>query len=145
MTCPYCQNAQPWYKSPQSFSVLFSAALIPIMVLGIPRLTRGARFEDYKDKFAVAVVRDDQAGANGGSRLITVRLENHTGKTWKRPTFEVDSLDKGGEVLAVEHLIEYGAVVGANSSVLVTLTLRIIPTGPVSNRRVMLTDGDARY
>ena len=109
------------------------------------RLTNPASLADYKDKLSVSVV-DENPSANGKAGLLTVRLENRTNKTWKRPKFQIDSLDGNDKVLSVEHVNEYNMVVAPNSSTLDTLSLRIIPTQPVVKRRVTLTDIDSnRY
>ena len=78
--------------------------------------------------------------------LLTVRLENRSDKTWKRPKFQIESLDADGKVISVEHVNEYNVVVAPNSSALDTLSLRIIPAQSVVKRRVTLTDIDSnRY
>lgn len=99
-------------------------------------------FADYKDKFSVSVV-EENASANGKTRLLTVQLENQSDRSWKRPNFQVESLDGNDKLLCVEHLNEYNVAVGPKSSALATLTLRIIPAEPVAKRRVTLTDIDS--
>jgi len=143
--CPKCQAYQQWYRNPQMAPLVFLLPLFGFLIWNTSRLTNSASFSDYKDKLSVSVV-DESPPANGKARLLTVRLENRTDKTWKRPKFQVESLDGNDKVLSVEHAEEYNMVVAPNSSVLDTLSLRIIPAQPVVKRRVTLTDIDSnRY
>src|SRR6266480_4400133 len=137
--CPKCQAFQQWYRNPQLVSLVFLFPLFVLLFWNASRLTSSATFADYKDKLAVSVV-DDNASTNPRTSLVTVRLENRSDKTWKRPKFQVESLDADGKVVSVEHLIEYNVVVGPNSSALDTLSLRIVPAQPIVKRRVTLTD-----
>jgi hypothetical protein len=143
--CPKCQAYQQWYRSPQVFPLLFLLPFFAFMIWNTLRLTNPASFASYRDKLSVSVV-DESRSANGKAGLLTVRLENRTNKTWKRPKFQIESLDANGKVLSVEHLDEYNLVVAPNSSALDTLSLRIMPAEPVVKRRVTLTDIDSnRY
>jgi len=56
------------------------------------------------------------------------------------PKFQVESLDAEGKVLCAEHLSEYNLVIAPNSSVLTTLSLRVVPAEAVADRKVTLTD-----
>jgi len=105
-------------------------------------LTNRPTLADYKDKLIVSVV-DENPAANAKTDLITVRLENRTGKTWKGPKFQIESLDGEDKVLSVEHANEYNMVIAPHSSRLDTLSLRIVPAQAVAKRRVTLTDIDA--
>ena len=143
--CPKCQAFQQWYRNPQLVSLVFLLPLFALLFSNGWRVTSGATFADYKDKLAVSVV-DENASTNPRTSLVTVRLENRSDKTWKRPKFQVESLDADGKVVSVEHLNEYNVVVGPNSSALDTLSLRIISAQPIVKRRVTLTDIDSnRY
>jgi hypothetical protein len=140
--CPKCQAYQQWYRSPQ---LLAQAILIPFLAFifwNMIGLTSRATLSDYKDKLIVSVV-DENPAASGKAQLLTVRLENRTNKTWKRPKFQIESLDGGGNVLSVEHVNEYNLVVPPHSSALDTLSFRIVPAQPVAKRRVTLTDIDS--
>ena len=106
------------------------------------RLNDSPRFVDYKDKLIVSIV-DENPAANGKARLLTVRIENRSDKTWKRPNFQIESLDGNDKVLSVEHISEYNVAVSPNSSALDTLSLRIVPAEPVAKRRVTLTEIDS--
>jgi hypothetical protein len=117
----------------------------PFLIWNSTRLSNTTSFAAYKDKVTVSVV-DEKPSANAKMGLLTVRLDNRTNKTWKRPNFQIESLDGDDKVISVEHLNEYNLVVPPNSSALDTLSLRIIPSAPVVKRRVTLTDIDAnRY
>ena len=121
--------------------LLWLLLLVPIFWSPSRRST-ATNFADYKDKFSVSVV-EETGQANGKARLLTVRLENRTDKTWNRPKFQVESLDASDKLLCVEHVEEYHLVVGPNSSALDTLTLRIAPAEAVAKRRVTLTGIDS--
>ena len=137
--CPKCQAYQQWYRNPQVFPLFFVIPFIAFVIWNTMRLTDRVSFADYKDKLSVSVV--DEKPSNDGKRgLLTVRLENHTDKTWKRPKFQIESLDANDKILSVEHVNEYNLVVAPNSDALDTLSLRIIPAEPVVKRRVRLTD-----
>jgi hypothetical protein len=138
--CPRCQAYQHWYRSPRMVSFLWFP-LLAFMFWNIYRTSNPSTFADYKDKFSVSVV-EENAPATGKTRLLTVRLENGSNRTWKRPKFQVESLDGNEKVLSVEHLNEFDLVVGPKSSALATLSLRIIPAEPVAKRKVTLTDID---
>lgn len=143
--CPKCQGYQQWYRNPQFVPLFFVVPFLVYVFWHTARLTTPATFAEYKDKFSVNVV-DEKSSANGKTQLVTVRLENRTNKTWKRPTFQIESLDEGDHLSSVEHLTEYNMVVAPNSSVLDTLSLRIAPAQAVTKRRVTLTDIDSnRY
>jgi hypothetical protein len=143
--CPKCQAFQNWYRNPQMFSLVFVLPLLALIIWNTSRVTSSATFADYKDKLNVSVV-EESASANPKSSLLTVRLDNRSDKTWKRPKFQVESLDAEGKVISVEHVNEYNVVVAPNSSALDTLSLRIMPAQTVAKRRVMLTDIDSnRY
>lgn len=141
--CPRCQAYQHWYRSPRMVNLVW---LIPFLALFWNASRHQTRptttFADYKDKFSVSVV-EENAAANTKTRLLTVRLENQSERTWKRPKFQVESLDGNEKLLCVEHANEYNVVVGPKSSALATLSLRIIPAEPVAKRKVTLTDIDA--
>lgn len=140
--CPKCQAYQKWYRNPQMLPLFFVLPFLAFVIWNTSRLTNPASFADYRDKLSVTVV-DESRPANGKAELLTVRLENRTNKTWKRPKFQVESLDGHDKVLSVEHLNEYNLVVAPNSSALDTLSLRIILAEPVVKRRVTLTDIDS--
>jgi hypothetical protein len=143
--CPKCQAYQQWYRNPQMFSLFFVLPFLAFVIWNTSRLTSSASFANYRDKLSVSVV-DESRSANGKAGLLTVRLENRTNKTWKRPKFQIESFDGNDKVLSVEHVNEYNLVVAPNSSALDTLSLRIIPAEPVTKRRVTLTDIDSnRY
>lgn len=146
--CPKCQSYQQWYRSPQMISLFITLPLLAFMIWNISTISNVPTpdtFSDYKDKFSVNVV-DDTSSADGEDKMLTVRLENHTNTTWRRPTFQVESLDGDGKVLSVEHVHASNMVVAPNSSTLDTFFLRIIPSKPVEQRRVTLTDIDSnRY
>jgi hypothetical protein len=137
--CPKCQGFQNWYRNPQMFPLVFVVPLIAFLMWDMSRLTRSAAFADYKDKLNVTVV-DENGSAN--PKLVTVRLENRSDKTWKRPKFQVENLDAEGKVISVEHVNEFNVVVAPNSSILDTLSLRITPAETIAKRRVTLTDID---
>jgi hypothetical protein len=143
--CPKCQGYQQWYRNPQMFPLFFVLPFLAFLIWNASRLTNPASLADYKDKFSVSVL-DEKPSASGKAGLVTVRLENRTNKTWKRPKFQIESLDGDGKVLSVEHVNEFNVVVAPNSSVLDTLSLRIAPAESISKRRVTLTDIDSnRY
>ena len=143
--CPKCQAYQQWFRNPQMVPLFFVLPFIAFVIWNTSRLTNPASFADYRDKLSVDVV-DQKPAANGKVELLTVRLENRTSKTWKRPKFQIESLDGNDKVLSVEHVNEYNLVVAPNSSALDTLSLRIIPAEPLVKRRVTLTDIDSnRY
>jgi hypothetical protein len=143
--CPRCQAFQQWYRNPQFFPLIL---LIPFFILlfwNTARSDKTATFADYRDKLRVSVV-DENTSPNGKNSLVTVRLENRSDKTWKRPKFQIESLDGNDKILSVEHVNEYNVVVAPNSSALDTFSLRITPAVPVAKRRVTLTDIDSnRY
>lgn len=124
------------------FPLLFVLPFLVLMIWNMSRITNPAGFADYRDKLSVSVL-DEKPSTNGKINLLTVRLENRTNKTWKRPKFQIESLDGNDKVLSVEHVNEYNLVVAPNSSALDTLSLRIIPAEPVVKRRVTLTDIDS--
>jgi hypothetical protein len=143
--CPRCQAYQQWYRNPQMVSLVLLLPFLAFLFWNTSRLTNPASFANYNDKLSVSVV-DEKPSANGKAGLLTVRLENRTNKTWKRPKFQIESLDSNNKVLSVEHVNEYDVVVAPNSSALDTLSLRITPAEPVVKRRVTLTDIDSnRY
>jgi hypothetical protein len=143
--CPKCQAFQQWYRNPQMFPLLFLIPFFAFFVWNMSRVGNTATFADYKDKLSVTVL-DENPSTNPRTSLLTVRLDNRSDKTWKRPKFQIESLDADGKVISVEHRNEYDVVVGPNSFALDTLSLRIIPAQPVVKRRVTLTDIDSnRY
>jgi hypothetical protein len=126
-------------------SLVFLLPFFAFLIWNTSRLGTSASFADYKDKLGVSVV-DEKPSANGKTELITVRLENRTNKTWKRPKFQIESLNADDKVLTVEHMNEYNLVVTPNSSALDTMSLRIIPAESVVKHRVTLTEIDSnRY
>jgi hypothetical protein len=140
--CPKCQAYQNWYRNPQMLSFVFLVPFLVFILWNTSQVTHPATLADYKDKLSVSVI-DEKPPANGKADLVTVRLENRSNKTWKRPKFQIESLDGNDKVLSVEHVSEYNLVVAPNSSALDTLSLRIIPAEPVAKRRVRLTDMDS--
>jgi hypothetical protein len=140
--CPRCQAYQQWYRNPQMVSLVLMLPFLAFLFWNTSQLTNSATFANYKDKLSVSVV-DENPPANGKARLLTVRLENRSDRTWKRPKFQIESLDGNDKVLSVEHVNEYNLVVAPNSSALDTLSLRIVPVEPVVKRRVTLTDIDS--
>lgn len=140
--CPRCQAYQQWYRNPQMVSLIVLLPFFAFLIWNASRLGTSASFADYKDKLGVSVV-DEKPSANGKTELITVRLENRTNKTWKRPKFQIESLNPDDKVLSVEHVNEYNVVVAPNSFALDTMSLRIIPAEPVVKHRVTLTDIDS--
>ena len=125
--------------------LIFLLPLFAFLIWNSSRLSNPASFADYKDRLNVSVV-SERPSANGKTSLLTVRLENRTDRTWKRPKFQIESLDGNDRVLTVENVNEYDMVVAPNSSALDTFSLRIIPVEPVVKRRVTLTDIDShRY
>ena len=143
--CPRCQAFQRWYRNPQMFLLVFFVPFFAFLISDMARMKNTATFADYKDKLSVSVV-DESPSTNPRTSLVTVRLENRSDKTWKRPKFQIESLDADGKVISVEHRNEYDLVVGPNSSALDSLSLRIIPAQPVVKRKVTLTDIDSnRY
>ena len=142
--CPRCQAYQHWYRNPRMVGWLWLPFLV-FLFWTTGRVNDSPRFVDYKDKLIVSIV-DENPAANGKARLLTARIGNRSDKTWKRPNFQIESLDGNDKVLSVEHISEYNVVVGPNSSALDTLSLRIVPAEPVAKRRVTLTDIDSnRY
>src|SRR4051812_25135350 len=97
--CPKCQGFQNWYRNPQMFPLLFVVPFIAFVIWDMSRVTGSAAFADYKDNLTVRVL-DENGSAN--PKLVTVRLENRSDKPWKRPKFQVESLDADGKVLSVE-------------------------------------------
>lgn len=143
--CPKCQAYQQWYRNPQVLPLLFVLPFLAFVLWNTTRLTNPASFADYKDKLSVSVV-EEKPSESGKRGLLTVRLENHTNKTWKRPKFQIESLDANDRVVSVEHANDYNLVVAPNSDALDTLSLRIVPAEAVAKRRVTLTDIDSsRY
>jgi hypothetical protein len=140
--CPKCQAYQQWYRNPQMVSLAVMIPLFAFIFWNTSGLMSHAALADYKDKLIVSVV-DESPSANGKAELLTVRVENRTNKTWKRPKFQIESLDGEGKVLSVEHVNEYNLVVAPHSSALDTLSFRIVPATPVAKRRVTLTDIDS--
>jgi hypothetical protein len=142
--CPKCQAYQQCYRNPQYVSLLFLPFVIVFLFWNtshLRHLTDHPTFSAYQDKLNVSIVREDPDGSSiGKKRLLTVKLDNRSDKTWKRPKFQVESLDAEGKVLSAEHLSEYNLVVAPNSSVLTTLSLRVVPAEAVANRKVSLTD-----
>jgi hypothetical protein len=143
--CPKCQAFQQWYRNPQFFPLVFLPPFFAFLIWNMSRMGGTPLFADYRDKLSVSVV-DENASTNPRTSLVTVRLENRTDKTWKRPHFQIESLDADGKIMSVEHLEEYTVVLAPNSSILDTLSLRINPAQSIAKRRVTLTDIDAnRY
>ncbi|MEY2479167.1 MAG: hypothetical protein QOI04_94 [Verrucomicrobiota bacterium] len=140
--CPKCQAYQQWYRNPQMLSLVLLIPFMTFVFWNTSRIVSPAGFADYKDKVTVSVV-DEKPSTTGKTDLVTIRIENRTNKTWKRPKFQIESLDGSDKVLSVEHVNEYNMVVAPNSSVLDTLSLRIIPPQPVAKWRVTLTDIDS--
>jgi hypothetical protein len=105
---------------------------------------RPETFASYKDKLSATIVGEQPDGnsALGKKSLLTVQINNRTDKAWRRPKFEVESLNAEGKVISAEHLTDYNLVVAPNSSTLVTLSLRLVPAETVAQRRVALTDFD---
>jgi hypothetical protein len=73
------------------------------MLWNASTLTRPPNFADAKAQVSVSVANEN-APSSGKTRLITVAIDNRTGKTWKRPKFQVESLDANQNVLTVEHV-----------------------------------------
>lgn len=143
--CPKCQAYQRWYRNPQMFPLLVMIPFLTFLFFDMSSSRTPGAFRDYADKLTVAVV-DEKPAADNRSNLVTVRLDNRTSKTWKRPKFQIESLDGAGNVVSVEHQSEYNMVVAPNSSAMDTLSLRIRPAVAVAKRRVILTDIDSnRY
>jgi hypothetical protein len=139
--CPRCQAYQYWYRNPRIVSLVWVPFFV-FLVWNTSQVTHSPRFADYKDKLSVSIVEENPA-ANGKARLLTVRIENKTDKTWKRPKIQIESFDGNDKLLSVEHVTEYDVVVGPNSFALLTVSLRIVPPEPVAKRRVTLTDIDS--
>ena len=139
--CPRCQSYQHWYRNPRMLHLLW-LLLLAFLFWNPYRRPRPITFADHKDKFSVSVV-EENARADGRTWLVTVRLENQSERTWRRPKFQVESLDGNEKLLCVEHASEHNVVVGPKSSALATLSLRTIPAQPVAKRRVTLTDLEA--
>jgi hypothetical protein len=143
--CPKCQAFQHWYRNPQLFPIVFLIPFFAFLVWNMSRWGNSAVLADYRDKLSVSVV-DENASTNTKTSLLTIRLENQTDKTWKRPKFQIESLDADGKVVSVEHVNEYNLVVAPHSTALDTVSLRIIPAQSIAKRRVTLTDIDSnRY
>jgi len=121
--------------------VLFVIPLLLLTFRHNPYSSAAATFADYKDKILVSVVREEPPTGSAIKRsLLTVRLENRSDKTWRRPHFQIESLDLSGKAIAVEHLEDSSLVLPANSSVMDTLSLRTIPADPVAGHKVTITD-----
>lgn len=140
--CPRCQAYQYWYLNPRMLSLLWLVPLAFLIWSPFRHTRQVAKFADYKDQFSVSVV-EETASASRTGRLLTVRIENQTDRAWKRPNFQIESLDANEKLMCVENLNAYNVVVVPKSSVLTTLTLRITPAEPVAKRKVTLTDLDA--
>src|SRR2546423_12907603 len=143
--CPKCQAFQQWYRNPQLIPFVFLIPFFAFVIWDMSRMRNTVTFADYRDKLSVSVI-DENPSTNPRTSLVTVRLENRSDKTWKRPKLQIESLDADGKIVSVEHVDEYNVVVGPNSSALDTLSLRIIPAQAIVKRRVTLTDIDSnRY
>jgi len=142
--CPKCQAFQRWYLNPQYFGLIFTLPFL-IFIFWNTGIFNRADFANYKDKFTVSVVRDDSSGSSSkkAGHLITVKVENRSNKKWKDPTFQIESLDSTGTVVAVEHSSEYSVIIAPNSSVETTIELRITPLEAVASHRVSLTGVDS--
>ena len=139
--CPRCQAYQHWYRNPQWIPLLFVIPLLLLTFWHNPYSPAVAKFSDYKDKILVSVVREEPPTGSAIKRsLLTVRLENRSDKTWRRPHFQIESLDVAGKTIAVEHLEDASLVLPPNSSVMDTLSLRTIPADPVTGHKVSITD-----
>jgi hypothetical protein len=139
--CPRCQAYQHWYRNPQWITVVFFLPLLLLMFRHSPYSPTAASFSDYKDKVLASVVREEPPSGSAIKRsLLTVRIENRSDKKWQRPHFQIESLDSAGTVLAVEHLEDASLVLSPNSSVMDTLSLRVIPTEMVASHKVTITD-----
>ena len=142
--CPKCQAFQRWYLNPQYFGLIFMLPFF-IFIFWNTGIFNRADFANYKDKFTVSVVKDDASSLPNKDKehLITVKIENRSGKKWKHPTFQIESLDSTGKVVAVEHSSEYSVIIAPNSSVETTIELRIIPSEAVASHKVSLTGVDS--
>ena len=141
--CPKCQAYQQWYRNPQCVTLLFLTCFIVFLIWNsLSHRIIPATFAAYKDKLSVSVVREEADGssADGKRRLLTVQIDNRSDKTWKRPTFQILSLDKAGKIIGAEHVSDFKLVVAPHSSTLDTLTLRLVPAEPIAERKVSLTD-----
>lgn len=143
--CPKCQAYQQWYRNPQWLSLAFFLCFLVFLFWSSLNRARPETFASYKNKVEVSVVGEQPDGnfTLGKRSLLTVQINNRTDKAWKRPKFEVESLNAEGKVIGAEHLTDYNVVVAPNSSTLVTLPLRVVPAEPVAQRRVALTDFDS--
>ena len=143
--CPKCQAFQRWYLNPQYFGLFFVLPFLALMYWNMGIFSH-ADFADYKNKFTVGVVKDDVSNSPSKNKehLITAKIENRSDKKWKRPTFQIESLDGTGKVIAVEHSSQYSVIIPPNSSVMTTIELRITPSETVASHRVSLTDVDSR-
>jgi hypothetical protein len=142
LKCPKCQAHQYWYRNPQWLSAIVIALFLAYSSWGLSSMRGRATFADYKDKFNVTILRDDQS-ERARDHLLTLQIENRSKHTWKRPKFEVQSLDGAGNVIAVEHISAYDVVLAPNALTKATISLRIAPAATVASRKVSLTDVDS--
>jgi hypothetical protein len=140
--CPRCQVYQSWYRNPRMLSLLWLLPLAFLIWSPFRHVNPVTKFADYKDKLSVSVV-EETAPAKGTGWLVTVRIENQSDQKWRRPNFQIESLDGNDKLLCVEHVNAYNVVVDPKTSAFTTLSLHIIPAGPVAKRRVTLTDLDS--
>lgn len=142
--CPRCQAYQHWYRNPQWLTLVFVLPLLLFIFRDRPYSTSRPTFADYKDKIVASIMREDQSAAGiEKGRLFTVRLENRSDKIWKRPKFQIESFDGSGRIITVENLSDFNLVLMPNSSAMVTLCLRLIPSETVVSRKVTVTDLDS--
>lgn len=144
--CPKCQAFQSWYRSPQIFSFLFLIPLLGFSYYTTSQVFHSTGYSDYADQIRVTIVGSQESQMKSAEIFLNVEIENSSKKTWKRPKFQVQSLDGQGKVIVVENLSDYDLIIPPNGKVVSTLTLRTIPEKTVASRHVTLTEADAdRY
>jgi hypothetical protein len=142
--CPKCQAFQKWYKSPQILSLIFTLPLLGLVFWNTSKLTEHDTFANNKEKLTATIASEaDDAMLPDASKLLTIRIDNKSEKTWKHPTFQIENLNDKGVVNTVEHVSDFNVIVSPHSSTLVTIPIRIHSKTPPSSRRVTLTDMDS--
>lgn len=140
--CPRCQAYQLWYRNPRMLTLLWLLPLALLIWSPFRHVTPVTKFADYKDQLSVSVV-EETAPAKGTGWLLTVRIDNESDQKWRRPNFQIESLDGTGKLLCVENLNAFNVVVNPKASAVTTLSLHIIPAETVAKRRVTLTELDS--
>jgi len=144
--CPKCQAFQSWYRNPQIFAFLFIIPFLGFSYYSSSRILHSTDYSDYADQIRVKIVATEESQLKPREIFLNVEIENSSDKAWKRPKFQVQSLDAQGKILVVENVSDYDLIIPAKGKIVSTLTLRTIPDKTVTSRNIALTEADTgRY